>query len=442
MKHAARPSRGIKMIRSTRDRIGHTLLLLGCAASLTCGQAAAVPHSAERWTASWAASQQAVCDVRQLPQTSFAGATLRQSIHLSAGGKLIRLHLSNLFGHKPLDIAAVTVASGDPAKPGAMLGKRTRSLTFGGNPRVTIAPGSEVVSDPASFAVAPLSTLLISANVLQAPSCITSHPGSRATSFLLAGGRSAEKELVSDERIEHWYFISALDVAGDKTNGTVVAFGDSITDGHGATTDGNDRWSDVLATRLASSHMAVVNAGIGGNRILGDGLGPSARSRFERDALDINGVRAVILLEGVNDLGGLDRIREHPQGAHDALVAQLQTAMEEMVNKAHRKGVCVLGGTVMPYVGSGYYHPSTRSEADRKKLNAWIRSSGVFDGVVDFDQVLRDPQYPERLSSASGTDDLLHPGPAGYRIMGEAVSRVALPISGCTTTHQEIEEGK
>jgi lysophospholipase L1-like esterase len=212
----------------------------------------------------------------------------------------------------------------------------------------------------------------------------------------------------------------------------VTAFGDSITDGHGATTDGNDRWPDVLATRLAPQKMAILNAGIGGNRILADGLGPSAVSRFERDALGHPGVRTVILLEGINDLGMLDRDAEHPQIDHDALVNRLQAAMKNMVEEAHQKGVCLFGGTVMPFVGSAYYHPGPRSEGDREKLNAWIRTSGVFDGVIDFDKMMSDSLQPDKLAADADSGDHLHPGPEGYRRMGDGVPLNTLITKVCS----------
>ena len=229
-----------------------------------------------------------------------------------------------------------------------------------------------------------------------------------------------------------WYFLAGAETwQSESTPGSVVAFGDSITDGHGATTDGNDRWPDVLAQRMfanaSTKRMGVVNEGIGGNRVLADGLGPNALARFDLDVLSVAGARTLVVLEGINDLGGLDRTETHSQAAHDALVVQLMAAFRQIVTRAHEHGLRVLGGTLTPYTGSEYYHPSTSSEADRVKLNEWIRHSGMFDGVVDFDAALRDPASPDRLLPAFDSGDHLHPGPAGYKRMAEVVSLDALP---------------
>jgi lysophospholipase L1-like esterase len=344
------------------------------------------------------------------------------------------LRLSNLFGKQPLAIGSATVAYVQAGKPGEIENKSSVPVHFKDATAVTVPPGTELVSDEIAFPVEPLSSIAVSLTIDIAPNCATSHPGARSTSFLLAGNHAADEYLTGAESFAHWYFLSAVEVAGGASNGAVAALGDSITDGHGATTDGNDRWTDVLAARLVSQKIAVLNLGIGGNRILADGIGPSGVSRFERDALGGAGVHTVIFLEGVNDLGGLDRVMEHPQQDHDTLVNRLETAMKEMVEEAHQKGVCVLGGTLTPYVGSEYYHPGPRSEADRVKLNAWIRTSGVFDGVVDFDKALSDPAHPDQLAGDADSGDHLHPGPKGYSRMGQVVPLDLLTEKVCSRT--------
>jgi lysophospholipase L1-like esterase len=207
---------------------------------------------------------------------------------------------------------------------------------------------------------------------------------------------------------------------------SIVALGDSITDGHGATTNGNDRWTDVLAQRLQASpntrNIGVSNQGIGGNHLLIDGLGPNALARFDRDVLAPAGVRWVILFEGVNDLGGLARNGEVTPPEHAALVKRVLSAYEQIVLRAHAHGLRVLGATITPYVGSDYYHPGPLSETDRQAVNTWIRAAGHFDAVIDFDSVVRDPQHPDRLLPTYDCGDHLHPSPAGYRAMGEAIS--------------------
>jgi lysophospholipase L1-like esterase len=225
--------------------------------------------------------------------------------------------------------------------------------------------------------------------------------------------------------VDHWYQLSEIDVLVSSGAASIVALGDSITDGHGATTNGNDRWTDVLAQRLqASPHtrsLGVSNQGIGGNHLLTDGLGPNALARFDRDVLAPAGVRWVILFEGVNDLGGLARNGEVTVAEHAALVKRVVSAYEQIVLRAHAHGLRVFGATLTPYVGSEYYHPGPLTEADRQAVNAWIRAAGHLDAVIDFDSVVRDPQHPDRLLPAYDSGDHLHPSPAGYRAMGEAV---------------------
>ena len=180
----------------------------------------------------------------------------------------------------------------------------------------------------------------------------------------------------------------------------------------------------MLARKLAADKdtksIGVVNQGIGGNRILQDGIGPNALARFDRDVLSVPGARYLVILEGINDLGTLDRTEDHPQAAHDAQLASLESAFRQMADRAHAHGLRVIGATLTPYVGSSYYHPSALSEGDRLGLNQWIRTSGVFDDVVDLDAVVRDPAHPSQLLPEADSGDHLHPGPAGYKRMGEA----------------------
>ena len=225
--------------------------------------------------------------------------------------------------------------------------------------------------------------------------------------------------------VEHWYQVSGVDVRLAGPVAAVVTLGDSITDGHGATTNGNDRWPDVLARRLQSAAktrgVGVLNAGIGGNRLLLDGLGPNVLARFDRDVLAPAGVRYLIVLEGVNDLGTLTRDVDVGQVEHDALVRRILSAYEQIAERARAHGIKVIGATILPYGGSAYYHPGPANEADRQAINQWIRQSKSFDAVVDFDKAMRDPTHPNQLSPACDSGDHLHPSPAGYRVMGEAI---------------------
>ena len=215
------------------------------------------------------------------------------------------------------------------------------------------------------------------------------------------------------------------DVAAPAQAAAVVTLGDSITDGHGATTNGNDRWPDVLARRLqgtpATKTVSVLNHGIGGNRLLLDGLGPNALARFDRDVVAQTGVRYVIVFEGVNDLGTLTRDAPASAAEHKALVDRIESAYEQMILRAHAHGIRVIGATITPYGGSGYYHPNAENDADRQAINAWIRDPKHFDAVVDFDKVVRDPAQPDRLNPAFDSGDHLHPSAVGYKAMGEAI---------------------
>jgi lysophospholipase L1-like esterase len=239
------------------------------------------------------------------------------------------------------------------------------------------------------------------------------------------GDLVSEASLPDAKTVEHWYQISGVDVVGTEKAASVVTLGDSITDGHGATTNGNDRWPDVLAQRMQaekSTRMAgVLNEGIGGNRLLLDGLGPNALARFDRDVVAQTAVRAVIVLEGVNDLGTLTRDAEVSDAEHAALVARIEAAYSQMIERGHAHGIRVIGATILPYGGSNYYHPGQKNEADRQAVNAWIRDAGHFDAVVDFDKLTRDPEQPDRLLPAYDSGDHLHPGPAGYKAMGDAI---------------------
>ncbi|WP_010183504.1 SGNH/GDSL hydrolase family protein [Sphingomonas sp. PAMC 26605] len=381
--------------------------------------AAPSAQCAAQWSASWASSQKDPDQADTGIAAKLRDATLRQTIRLSRGGKRLRIHLSNLVGTAPLTIDSAHVALAEASGSASIRPGSDHVVAFGGRAQVTIPAGAEYVSDPIAFAVPDRATLSLSLHLPEAPAGVTSHPGSRTGSFIAAGSHGGDAT-VAGERVEHWYFASGVDVAG--CGATIVALGDSITDGHGATTDADDRWTDVLAARLpAGSGLSIVNQGIGGNRVLRDGLGPNALARFDRDVLAQPGVRYLIVLEGVNDLGVLTR--DHPVAAaeHAALVAELEQGYRQMVARAHDRAITVIGATILPFGGSGYYHPNAQNEADRVALNRWIRTSGTFDAVVDFDALMRDPARPERLARAYDSGDGLHPSPAGYARMGEAV---------------------
>lgn len=399
-------------------------MLLGLL-SLSLLHAQAVNPPAQTWVASWGTSQQIPEPQNALPPEDLRDATVRQVFHLSAGGSELRVHVSNAFGTDALHFTSVHVARpGSPASA-AIDPATDHALKFAGNIDVTVPPGAEMISDPLEYPVSPLADIAVTFHLDAAPERQTGHPGSRATSWYVHGDWVSAANFTAPKHVDHWYQVSGIDVLTAPGAASVVALGDSITDGHGATTNGNDRWTDALAARLqgapATRNIGVSNQGIGGNHLLHDGLGPSALARFDRDVLAPGGVRWVIVFEGVNDLGGLARNGEVPAAEHASMVQRVIAAYQQIIARAHAHGLRVYGATITPYVGSEYYHPGPLSESDRQSVNTWIRAPGHFDAAIDFDAVVRDPQHPDRLLPADDCGDHLHPSPAGYKAMAEAI---------------------
>ena len=377
------------------------------------------------WVNSWAAAQQIPEAQNALPREELRDATLRELFHLSAGGSALRVHVSNAFGSEALHLTSVHIARPLSTSAPAIDPATDRALAFAGKADVIIPPGAEFISDPVALETAPLSDIAVSFALDAPPAPETGHPGSRATSYYVRGDQVSSANLPDAKSVDHWYQISAIDVLTPAGGAAVVALGDSITDGHGATTNGNDRWTDILAQRLqansATRSIGVSNQGIGGNHLLTDGLGPNVLARLDRDVLAPAGARWVLVFEGVNDLGGLARRGEATEEEHAALVARVIAAYQQIIARAHARGMLVIGATITPYAGSEYYHPAPNNEADRQAVNRWIRSPGHFDEVVDFDAVVRDPGQQDRLLPAYDCGDHLHPSPAGYKAMGGAV---------------------
>ena len=401
------------------------ILGLGFAVVLGVAAQAAPVH----WVASWSPSQQIVEPENSLAPEAMKDATLRQFLRLSIGGAGFRLRLSNAFGAEPLHLVAVHVAR--PAGPGEIDPATDRTITFSGRADVIIPAGATYLSDPVQSPVAAFTDLAVTIRYSDPPAIETGHPGSRTTSYVVAGDHVSDAKLPDAKLVDHWYQIAGVDVMAAPRAAAVVVLGDSITDGRGSTTNGNDRWTDVLARRLAASpatrNMAVLNAGLGGNRLLNDIKGPNALARFDRDVLAPPGVTTLIVLEGINDIGTLTYDHPVPFEDHQALVNRMIAAFEQIADRAHAHGLKAYAGTIMPFMGTEFYHPDAANDADRNAVNAWIRVQKRFDGVIDFDKLMRDPLRPDHLNPAYDVGDQLHPGPAGYRVMGETAAASLLP---------------
>lgn len=389
-------------------------LLLGAAAEASPG---------ELWVAAWGAAQQVPEPQNALPAEDLTDATLRQVVRIQVPGRRLRVRFSNAFGSAPLRIDAATIARSADLATSRVDGTTLRTLRFGGAAAVTIPAGADYWSDPVELAVSAGADLAVSIHLPEAPMQQTGHPGSRATSYTLRGDHTADAELAGAKTVVHWYQLAGVEVVSPRGS-AVVVLGDSITDGFGVQPDTNRRWTDGLQLRLRAAPglegMAVLNAGIGGNHLLTDGLGPNALARFDRDVLTPPGVTHLIVFEGVNDLGGLTREAPASAEAHAALVRNMIDAYRQMVARARAHGIKVIGATITPYGASAYYHPDARNEADRQAVNAWIRAPGNFDGVIDFDAAVRDPAQPARLRKDYDNDGL-HPSIAGYQAMAAAV---------------------
>lgn len=396
-----------------------------CLAFSACTIAFASNAPRDRWISTWTSAQQIPESYNALPADDLRDATIRQVIRLSIGGKNVRVHLSNAFGTSPLRLTAVHIARAKSPDSSAIVDGSDCPLHFSGVAEITIPAGAEFVSDAAPCPVEDREDLAITMHLETAPSQQTQHPGSRATSYMLHGDQVSASVLVGAKTFEHWTMLSAVDVTASEEATAIVALGDSITDGHGSTINGNDRWTDFLAERLMQGKnpkpVSVLNAGIGGNHLLTDGLGPNALARFDRDVLAPAGAHYVIVLEGVNDLGGQAREANVTGEQRAKLIQSIEAAYTQIVQRGHAHGMVVIGGTILPYVGSDYYHPSTEDEQSRVIVNAWIRDKGHFDAVVDFDKIMADPQHPDRLLPAYDSGDHLHPPPRGYRTIADGI---------------------
>jgi lysophospholipase L1-like esterase len=356
--------------------------------------------------------------------------TLRQIVHTSIGGNRLRVVLSNNFGTAPIDVGGAHIALRD--KEAGIMPQSDRPLTFSGRQSVRIPSGAVIISDPVDLAVPALADLAIDVylpgEVGSGPSPLTMHNGANQTNYLsTTGSHVGEATLTAKTQTRSWFLISRVEVMAPAQTGAIVAFGDSITDGSRSTADTNNRWPDELSRRLAAqrggSKLAVLNAGIGGNQVLGEGnpaAGINALARFDRDVLMLPGVTHVVLLEAINDIGVA---RSNPTPSADDLIA----GYKQLIQRAHTRGLKIYGATLTPYEGAAYF--TQEGEAKRQTVNQWIRTSGAFDGVIDFEAATRDPNAPTKFKAEYDSGDHLHPNDAGYKAMGAAVD-LALFRSG------------
>ncbi len=412
---------------AARRAVPATVALLVVAVSLTI-MAASRPAAAARsgavgWITSWSASPQ-VAGPGTLGARGFDNQTVREVIFASAGGNPVRLELTNVFGTTPLHVGRVTVAEADPKEPGsaAALGQ-VHPVTFGGSPSVVIPAGAQLLSDPVALRVAPLEDLAVSVYLPDRTGPATFHSDAQQLNWLAKGDHAADAGATAfTTSALSWYYVSSLVVRSADEAGTVVAFGDSITDGVGSTTGADARWPNDLARRLdelGGPALSVADEGIGGNRLLGGSgcCGPSAGARFARDALDRPGVRDVIVLEGINDVGvGL----AHPAEERGVSTARIIARYRQLIAAAHARGLKIFGATLLPYQGAGYF--TAAGETIREQVNEWIRTSRAFDGVIDFDAVMSDPANSLRLNPIYDFGDHLHPNDAGYQAMADAIN--------------------
>lgn len=409
----SRPSRSLPV----------SLVAICAALALLCSAPAASaqtePPPTDRWVGTWATSPFAGDPWHTIP--TLVDSTLREVVHTSIAGKALRVHFTNEFGIEPLRIDAASIALS--AGGSAIQPESLHSLTFGGQAFIVIPPGAEGVSDPVDMITPAFANLAISFFLpLQQVSDVSVHSSAQQDNFIQTGSNVVSApSFTNPMTVASWYFVKGIDVEPVTPHAAaVVAFGDSITDGAYATENENHRWPDDLAVRLhnnpATADLAVLNQGIGGNCVLITCVGPNALARFDRDVLSMAGVRYVIVLESINDIGTL----HEPNRPNYHLTAEdLEQGLSQIVSRAHEHGIKVFGATLTPYKGAGYY--TDRGEQIREAVNDWIRTSGAFDGVIDFDKATRDPAHPLTFAPAYDSGDHLHPRDAGYDVMANSI---------------------
>ncbi|KAF2624640.1 SGNH hydrolase [Macroventuria anomochaeta] len=385
------------------------------------------------WVDAWASMPQ-LTEPANLPpapfnQTGavFVNSTVRQTLYMTTEASQIRIKISNVFGGSNLPIAAVTVAlpANNTAGIHQIQAKTLQKVTFSGKDSISIPNGALAVSDPLNFPIKAQQVITVTAYLAagQTTNSITSHPGSRTTSWWQFGNAvNAAQLAITDPTTQsaaHWYFLSSIEAWVPKRTGSLLIVGDSITDGRGSDTNKNNRWPDLLLARLqkdaATKHISIGNLAAGGNRILADGLGPNAFGRIDRDVLAHPGVKYAMVFEGVNDIGGAPATVDAQNAVYNSLIQ----AYKQMATLIRAHGIPAFGATITPFSApsnfTGQPYSSPVREATRQKINDFIRNSGTFDAVADFDNFLADPKIPSQLAPQYDSGDYLHPGVVGYQ---------------------------
>jgi lysophospholipase L1-like esterase len=414
--HGASVAADVRLRCRSLAMAGATLLGLA-AIALTTSVIAKDGHDEARWVGTWSSSPQGVAAPIQIN-----GQTVRQIVHTSLGGTRVRVRFSNAYGTSGLVIGSAHVAR---SAGGASISTGTdRVLTFNGSPTITIPAGALVVSDPVTLNSQALGDLAVSLYLPENVAATTQHPDGQQTTYISASGNFTGASTVTGTTTSSFYFLTGVEVRASERARAVVAFGDSVIEGFGSTTDMNQRWQNILAERLQSnpstSRVAVLNAGIGGNRVLHDFVGTSALARFDRDALVQTGVKYVIVGEGSNDLIIPDLLGNPTEVV---TVGQIIQGHQQLIDRAHAVGLRIYAATLTPVEGFPFPGAWTAAmEAKRQAVNHWIRTSHAYDAVIDFDKVLRDPSHPSRLLPAYDGGDHVHPTDFGYRVMAEAIN--------------------
>ncbi len=400
------------------------LAALALGAAVTLAAPTRADDRSRQWVEAWGASPQEPVDpVTGGTAQSFSNQTIRQIVRLSVGGEKLRLRLTNEYGTAPVTFASVHVAITGPG--GTILAGSDRLLHFSGQASVTVPPAAPILSDTIDYPVDGLSTITVSLYIPAGgnPGPATPHSLGVQTAYIAAGDQTTSLTLNKPTTTTSRYFISGVDLKIEN-GATIVTLGNSITDGYASTVDANHRWPDFLAQRLQATrslrHLAIADEGISGNRVLSDGIGPNALSRFDRDVLSRPGVKFVTVLEGINDIGFPNISAPLPNLGKEPTSDQIIAGYRQLIHRAHENGLLIYGGTLTPYKPSGYY--TAAGDAIRNTVNSFIRNSGEFDGILDFDAATRDPANPSSFLPAYDSGDHLHPNDAGYAAMANAIN--------------------